>query len=89
MRKTALIAACASVIALAGCNMTPGQSMVVGGLGGATVGALTATALQADTNWTIIAALAGATAGTLVARNAATGQCAYARGDGTYVRRPC
>jgi hypothetical protein len=37
----------------------------------------------------VIAALGGAAAGTVVARNTATGQCAYARGDGTYYRAPC
>ncbi|MCL4188344.1 MAG: hypothetical protein KJZ85_12115 [Rhodobacteraceae bacterium] len=55
----------------------------MGGLAGATVGVLTATALQADRNWTLVAALAGVSTGTLVARNAATGECAYARGDAT------
>ena len=80
----------ASVLALAGCeNMTTDEQLVIGGLGGATAGLLTAEALDADRDWRIISALAGATAGTLVARNTSTRQCAYSRGDGTYYRAPC
>lgn len=88
MRKTAF--ALAAVAALAACEgMTPQERMVVGGLAGATAGLILADTLRADRNWTIIAALAGATAGTLVARNTATGQCAYARGDGTFYTGAC
>lgn len=90
MTKTTLVAACIGVLALAGCEgMTAQERMITGGLAGATVGVLTATALRADRNWTLIAGLAGATAGTLVGRNANTGDCAYARGDGTYRIAPC
>lgn len=89
MRRLTMAAAAAS-LALAGCaGMTPEERMVVGGLAGATTGLFLADALHANRNWTIIAALAGAAAGTLVARNAATGDCAYAVGDGTYRVGPC
>lgn len=85
MRKLVIIPLFAAAFALAGCEgMTSGERMVVGGLGGATAGLLTARILNADANWTVIAGLAGATVGTLVARNQNTGECAYARGDGTY-----
>jgi len=63
--------------------------MLVGGLTGATAGLVTANALNASSDWTIITALAGATAGTLVAHNRATNRCAYARGDGRYVVDAC
>lgn len=90
MRKTTLAISAIAVLALVGCEgMSTQERMIVGGLAGATVGVLTATVLQADRNWTIIAALAGATAGTLVARNTATGECAFARRDGRYDIRPC
>jgi outer membrane lipoprotein SlyB len=62
---------------------------VAGAAGGAAVGLITAEALDADNTWRLIAALAGAAAGTVVAQNTATGNCAYARGDGTYYRAPC
>lgn len=88
--KRAGLAATASLLALTACvDMTTEERMVVGGLTGAAVGVLTAEALDADNEWTIIAALSGAAVGTLVARNSATGECAYARGDGTYRVAAC
>jgi len=82
--------ATASLFLLQACeNLTPEQRTVVGLTGGAAAGLITAEALDADDDWRLIAALAGAAAGTIVAQNSATGQCAYARGDGTYFAAPC
>lgn len=79
-----------AALALAGCTMTTEQErMLVGGAIGAGAGLLTASALGASRNWTVISTLAGAAAGTLVARNRATGECAYAVGDGTFRTGPC
>ncbi len=92
MRKTLIPVACICAIALGGCQMnqmSQQDQMVVGGIAGAAAGLLTASALGANSNWSILAALGGAAAGTLVARNRATGQCAYAVGDGTYRTGPC
>ncbi|MEX5577671.1 glycine zipper 2TM domain-containing protein [Pseudophaeobacter sp. A-200-2] len=87
-KLTALTAA--AVLALAGCeNLTTEQRTVVGVTGGAAAGLIAAEALDANKNWRIIAALAGAAAGTVVAQNQATNTCAYARGDGTYYEAPC
>ena len=75
---------------VAGCeNLTSEQRTLVGMTAGAATGLLTAEAFDADGNWQLIAALAGAAAGTLVAQNGASGGCAYARGDGTYVESAC
>ncbi|MEX5563996.1 glycine zipper 2TM domain-containing protein [Pseudophaeobacter sp. 1A16562] len=80
----------AAVLALTGCeNLTTEQRTVVGVTGGAAAGLIAAEALDANKNWRIIAALAGAAAGTVVAQNQATNTCAYARGDGTYYEAPC
>lgn len=85
-----LVLGSAAFLALAACQATtPQERMVAGGLTGAALGALTAKALENDDDWVIIGALAGAAVGTLVAQNAATRECAYARGDGTYYVRPC
>jgi osmotically inducible lipoprotein OsmB len=81
-----------TALALAGCDtsqMSQQDRAVAGGLGGAAAGFLTARALDADRDWQIIGALAGAAVGTLVAQNRQTGDCAYARGDGTYYVAPC
>ncbi|MCO4849066.1 MAG: glucose-6-phosphate isomerase [Yoonia sp.] len=79
-----------TLVILSGCeNLTAEQRTVVGIAGGAAAGLITAEAMDANNNWRLIAALAGAAAGTLVAQNIATGTCAYARGDGTYFEAPC
>lgn len=75
---------------MAGCeNLTTEQRTLFGMTAGAATGLLTAEAFDADGNWRLIAALAGAAAGTLVAQNNATGRCAYSRGDGTYFEAAC
>lgn len=89
--KTKLTAfAAAALLALTACeNLTTEQRTVVGVTGGAAAGLIAAEALHANSNWRIIAALAGAAAGTVVAQNYATKTCAYARGDGTFYEAPC
>ncbi|GAB4274430.1 MAG: hypothetical protein Kow0013_28460 [Pararhodobacter sp.] len=76
-------------LALGACTMTTQERTVLGGIAGAAGGLILADALNANPNWTIVAALGGAAAGALVARNAATGECAYANGRGQYYTRPC
>lgn len=70
-------------------NLTTEQRTVVGVTAGAATGLITADALKADDDWRLIAALVGAAAGTVVAQNNSTQNCAYARGDGTYYIAPC
>ena len=90
MKRVISLCAVAAVFTMSACeDMTREESMVVGGLTGAALGVVTAKALGADSDWKIITALAGAAAGVLVARDASTDRCAYARGDGTYLVRRC
>ena len=81
--------ACVGALSLSACQMTTNEQAMVGGLVGAGAGLITANALGANSSWTVIAVLAGAAAGTMVARNNATNECAYANGDGTYRTGPC
>ncbi|MCM2561117.1 glycine zipper 2TM domain-containing protein [Lutimaribacter sp. EGI FJ00015] len=79
-----------SVVALGACqNLTETQRTVVGATGGAAAGLIAADVLEADNDWRLIAGLAGAAAGTVVAQNQNRQSCAYARGDGTYYTAPC
>jgi len=84
MKQTTLALALAAPLALAGC-MNPYQERQLGGaLIGGSLGFITAKALDADSDWVVVSTLAGAAAGTLVARNTARNRCAYATGDGHY-----
>ena len=86
LKSIALVAA----LTLAACEtLTPEQRTVVGVTGGAAAGLITAEVLEADDDWRLIAALAGAAAGTVVAQNSSDRMCAYARGDGTYYTARC
>lgn len=80
----------ASLVLVQACeNLTTDQRTAVGLSGGAAAGLITAELFDANDNWRLIAGLAGAAAGTVVAQNEATQQCAYARGDGTYAVANC
>jgi osmotically inducible lipoprotein OsmB len=87
--KTLFIAATSAMLVLGGCNLTQNEATVLGGVAGAAGGLLLADALNANPNWTIVAALGGAAAGALVARNTRTGDCAYSNGRGQYYRAAC
>lgn len=90
MLRSTVLAATLSATALTGCQSLSNQDEAnLGLLVGATAGVLTANALDASPEWTILAGLAGAAAGTLVARNSQDQNCAYARGDGTYYVAAC
>lgn len=90
MHKKFLVAATAASFTLAGCaGMTPQQQIATGAILGAGAGLLTANAFNANPTWTVLTVLAGAAAGTLVAKNNQTGECAYANGDGTYYTAAC
>ena len=91
MFKSLVPLALVSSIALSGCmEMTSKEKNDLGGaLAGGAVGLITAKALGANTNWTVLTTLGGAAAGVMVARNANSGECAYSNGDGTYRTGPC
>jgi hypothetical protein len=90
IRIISIALAVASLVSLQACeNLSQDQRTVVGLTGGAAAGLITADILDADRDWRVIAALAGAATGVLVAQNDVTQDCAYARGDGTYFVAPC
>jgi osmotically inducible lipoprotein OsmB len=87
---TLVLAALAGLAILPGCEtMSTQQRTLIGLTAGSVAGLITADLLDADSDWRLIAALGGAAAGALVAQNTTTGECAYARGDGTYTVAPC
>lgn len=90
MKKIIAPALLVAATAITACQpLSPQDRSAIGLLGGAGAGLLTASAFDANPQWTILATVAGAAIGTQVARNTQTGQCAYSRGDGTYDVRPC
>ncbi|HAW49129.1 glucose-6-phosphate isomerase [Roseovarius sp. A46] len=88
MTRNTIIGALAS-LALAGCIDTTDNREVTGAALGAGAGLIGAAAFDANAGWTVLSTLAGAAAGTLIARNTRTNRCAYANGDGTYRTVPC
>ena len=91
MKKTIMTLACVAALALPAWNrpLTDQEKTIVGGVAGIGAGLITANAIGANKNWTVLTTLAGAAAGIMVARNQYTNQCAYSNGDGTYRTRPC
>lgn len=85
MKPSLMAALAAATLALAACETQRSSTVIVN----PTPATLTAEALAADRNWTVVGALSGAAMGTLVARNTATGACAYVMGDGTYRVADC
>lgn len=80
----------ASAMTLSACETMDSNSRTVAGVaGGAAAGLVASQILDLDNDWTTITALAGAAAGTVVAQNQSSGQCYYARGDGTYYKAAC
>ena len=74
---------------LAGCIDTTDNREVTGAAIGAGAGLIGAAVFDANAGWTVLSTLAGAAAGTLIARNTRTNRCAYSNGDGTYRTVPC
>ncbi|UWR89653.1 glycine zipper 2TM domain-containing protein [Phaeobacter inhibens] len=90
MKTHILAGLSAAILAVSACSdLTPEQRTVAGVAGGAAAGLIAADALKADDDWRLIAALGGAAAGTVVAQNSQSRQCAYSRGDGTYYTAAC
>jgi len=87
--KHSLIFASIASLTLAGCIDTTDNREVTGAALGAGAGLIGAAVLDANAGWTVLSTLAGAAAGTLIARNTRTDQCAYSNGDGTYRTVPC
>lgn len=92
MKKSVLTLACVASLALSACMnrpLTDQEKTIAGGLAGIGAGLITANAIGANKNWTVLTTMAGAAAGIMVARNSHTNMCAYSNGDGTYRQAPC
>jgi osmotically inducible lipoprotein OsmB len=87
IRKPAI--ALIAALGLSACMSTTEQQQVLGGVIGGAAGVAGASLLDLGDGWVTVAGVAGATAGTIIARNRAQNQCAYADGRGGYTRGPC
>ena len=78
------------LLALPACDDPERNEQIAGASVGAAFGAVAAQAFGANEEWTVVGALAGAAAGTLIAQNNNNNdQCAYADGRGGYYTAPC
>ncbi len=95
MKLRAVSIVFAGALATAGCqNLTSQDQANLGLAAGAAGGLLLADAFDANPAWTVVTALGGAAVGQQVARNRATGECAYyagtnSRGEPVYRTGPC
>lgn len=89
MRKSFIALTCATGLILTGCDDRQDERVLTGALIGGGVGLISGKVFDADKDWVVVTTLAGAAIGALVAENSRTNECAYKRGDGTYVVRPC
>lgn len=91
MSKTLLPLLLGTTLVVSACTNLTGQDRAnIGLLGGAAGGFLLAEAFDANEEWTILSTVAGAAAGTVVARSTTnSNNCAYSNGDGTYTVAPC
>lgn len=88
MSKRSVLAAALCIPLLVACQETT-RNEVGAGVAGAAVGAGLAQAFDSNENWTILASLAGAAAGTMLARHQEEDRCIYSNGDGTYYEATC
>jgi hypothetical protein len=96
LRSFAILITFAAAFALSGCmTVSPQQrNEIAGSVVGAGAGLLLADAFNANPVWSVGAGLAGAAIGQRVARNTATGECAYyagrnAQGQAVYRTGAC
>ena len=89
MSKKILLALALAAPMLSACMSNSDGATALGAVTGAGLGYLTADALDANDEWTVLATLGGAAAGSVVAKNTNKATCAYSNGDGTYYTAPC
>ena len=90
LRPTRPFAVLCALLLVPACDeMSAEQRTFASVAGGAAAGLIAADVLEADDDWRLIAGLAGAAAGAMVAQNDNENLCAYARGDGTYYYADC
>jgi len=83
---TALIVA---VVLVSACQPTPQNQAALGAVLGGAAGLAVAELTDANPQWTALAVIGGAAAGSVVAQNQTTNECAYADGHGGYFVAPC
>ncbi len=74
---------------LSGCLSSVQEAQVGGAAIGAGTGFVAGKIFDLDDGWLAAATVAGAAAGTLIATNAQTNECAYADGNGGYTTQAC
>ncbi len=89
MTRSLLLMACLLTTLATACTTPHDDDVLLAGLAGAALGAITAEALLEDDDWVLVGALGGAAVGTLIARDRHRNRCAYSRGDGTYLVGTC
>ncbi len=77
------------ILALAACQPTPQNQAALGAVIGGVTGLALSELVDANSQWKTVAVIGGAAAGTMLAQNQNTRECAYADGRGGYFLAPC
>jgi Na+/H+ antiporter NhaC len=89
MRFKITAALVAATCLIAACQPTTQNQTALGAVFGGVTGLALSDLLDANPQWTAVAVIGGAAAGTMLAQNRATRECAYADGRGGYFVAPC
>lgn len=71
------------------CQPTAQNQAALGAVFGGVTGLALSELLDANPQWTAVAVIGGAAAGTMLAQNQSTRECAYSDGRGGYFVAPC
>jgi glucokinase len=74
---------------ISACQPTSQNQAALGAVLGGVTGLALSELVDANSQWTAVAVIGGAAAGTMLAQNQTTRECAYADGRGGYFLAPC
>jgi len=89
MKLKITAAVLSSVLVASACQPTPQNQAATGAVLGGAAGFALSELVDANDNWTAVAVLGGAAAGSVVAQNQSSQECAYADGRGGYYVAAC
>lgn len=89
MRVKIIAALGFAALLVSACQPTAQNQATLGAVFGGVTGLALSELVDANPQWTAVAVIGGAAAGTMLAQNQTTRECAYSDGRGGYYLAPC